>query len=216
MSNDPNASFPYAGLREAVRPKGGHLYRVFSLTNHAPMTLFYQEQLLAWSMLEFDPAVVSFEATNRWFDHDSGAIYIAYYVRYIDCDCFLYVPNPSRTMAMQALAKYAKSFSVRLSPLMPEKSPFNETLFWNRVNMLSVLVSVRDKLSSRNLKKFASSIRGSEVSVGELERMSAYSNQEAIAYAFELVRIGYFSISSLGDELLSSSSVLKVTRMVKI
>lgn len=215
MSDVPNSSFPYPALREAERPKGGHLYRVFSLTNHAPMKLFHREQLLAWTMLEFDPTVVSFEAINRWFDHVSGAIYIGYYVRYMEYDCFMYIPNPARVEALKSLEKYAKSFNVRLSPMLSEKIPQNDTLFWNRMSILSVLVSARDKLSSRNLAQFARSIENCEVAVGELEQMPNYVDQEALAYAFELVRKGHFSISGLNDELLQKSSVLRVAKSVK-
>lgn len=215
MSDVPISSFPYPALRGAERPKGGHLYRVFSITNNAPMKLFHREQLLAWTMLEFDPAVVSFEAINRWFDHDSGAIYIGYYVRYVAHDCFMYIPNPARIESLKALEKYAKSFNVRLSPIVSEKSPQNDTLFWNRMSMLSVLVSARDKLLSRNLKQFARSIEGCEVTVGDLDQDPNYVDQEALAYAFELVRKGYFTISGLNDELIQKSSVLRMAKSVK-
>lgn len=215
MSDVPNSSFPYPALREAERPKGGHLYRVFSLTNHAPMKLFHREQLLAWTMLEFDPAVVSFDAINRWFDHEGGAIYIGYYVRYMEYDCFMYIPNSASMEALKSLEKYAKSFNVRLSPILSEKAPQNDTLFWNRMSMLSVLVSARDKLSSRNLTQFSRSIENCETTIGELEQMPNYVDQEALAYAFELVRKGHFAISGLKDELLQKSSVLRIAKSVK-
>lgn len=215
MSDVPNSSFPYPALREAERPKGSHLYRVFSLTNHAPMKLFHREQLLAWTMLEFDPAVVSFEAINRWFDHVSGAIYVGYYVRYMEYDCFMYIPNPTRIESLKSFEKYAKSFNVKISPMLSEKTPQNDTLFWNRMSMLSVLVSERDKLSSRNLSQFSRSIENYGVTIGELEQMPDYVGQEALAYAFELVRKGHFTISGLKDELLQKSSVLRIAKSVK-
>lgn len=179
------------------------------------MTFFHSDQLLAWTMLEFDPAVLGFEAVNRWFDHDTGSIFIGFYVRYMENSRLLYIPNPELASTLREFEKYAKVYNVGIFSIVSDRKAKNDTLFWNRINILSVLASQREKLSDRNLKKFVRSLKRNEITIGELEQMEHFHDQEAVAYAFELTRTGYFFIPNLDEELLYSLSVLKVSRSVK-
>lgn len=212
MPDELNSSFPFTGLRVAGRPKGAHLYRVFSMTNRAPMTLFYHGQLVAWTNLEFDRRVISYQAINRWYDGDDFSLFVAFYVRFMERDHFIYIPDERRPEAAQAFEKYAKGLNVVATPIAQLDKPQDEVEFWNKIKMMCVITRFRDKLTARNLTQFSRSLHVRELTIEELECSQEYPESEALAYAFEMVRIGSFSLSKMKDELLNGYSVISLKR----
>lgn len=51
-----------AEVLRAPRPKGAHLFRVFSMKNHCALEMYYRTQLVEWTRFEFDSRLVSFES----------------------------------------------------------------------------------------------------------------------------------------------------------
>ena len=210
MVDVPNSSFPYEGLRVAKRPKGEHLYRVFSMLNRAPLKFFYFSQLAAWTKFEFDLRIDSYEAVNRWFDGPESSLFIAFYVRFIERDHFFYIPDPKHLGATQAFEKYSRGANVVATPLTTPEPAHKSIEFWNRLKMLSLITQHREKMTKGNLDNFCKSIFFKNITIKDLVGLPEYSDGEAVAYAFELIRQGRCLMRGVASELISFNSIIKL------
>lgn len=210
MVDVPNSSFPYEGLRVAKRPKGEHLYRVFSMLNRAPLTFFYFSQLAAWTKFEFDLRIDSYEAVNRWFDGPESSLFIAFYVRFVERDHFFYIPDPKHLDATQAFEKYARGSNVVATPLTTPEPSHKSIEFWNRLKMLSLITQHRERMTKENLDNFCKSIFFKNITIKDLAGLPEYSDGEAVAYAFELIRQGRCSMCGVASELINLNSIIKL------
>lgn len=215
MTDVPNSNFPFERLRVAKRSKGEHLYRVFSMQNRAPLTLFHNSQLVAWTTFEFDSRIVSYEAVNHWFDGQESSLFIAFYVRFPEYDNFFYIPSVEHPDVTEEFEKYSSGVNVRATALARPVPVDKATEFWNRLKMLTVITQHQEKMTKGNLGKFFASSFTTDITVGELIDLPEYPDGEAIACAFELVRQGKFAISNSASELISLNSIISKNKPVR-
>lgn len=209
MIDVPNSSFPFDSLRIAKRPKGEHLYRVFSIQNRSPLTLFHFSQLVAWTAIEFDSRVVSYEVVNRWFDGKDSSLFIAFYVRLPEHDHFFYISNVEHPDTTKAFEKYSNGMNVSATALAKPVQADKSIEFWNRLKMLCVISQHQEKMTQGNLDKFLESSFSTDMTIGELVDLPKYTDGEAVAYAFELIRQGICAISNPASELINLSSTIR-------
>jgi hypothetical protein len=154
---------------------------------------------------------VDFESINKAFCWEGKSLFVAFRVRYLHSDCFIYIDHSGQDALVRAFEDYCSVVGGVCKPLRAETLVGARFEVWNRLKMLSVISRWQNEITSDNIRRFIAELNGFPFySLSEIEKLEAFSNGRGHAYAFELVRIGRFRIDSLANEMITGRTLIKL------
>jgi hypothetical protein len=194
-------------ISSASRPRGAHLFRVYSLKNRRSFKFFYRTQLVEWARLEFEPGLLSFVPENSVFKTDGGKLFIAFKLSYANSETLVYIADPRADAVSDALIKYCTVMGLGSRGIGQEVISEAKFEIWNRLKILSLIGRWREDLTAENLKKFLLCLKGcASCSLGSFEQMDGFNNGRGLAFALEMVRVGRFQLPSLHERSLAMTT----------
>jgi hypothetical protein len=191
------------------RPKGAHLFRVYSMKNRSPFEFFYRTQLVEWGRLEFDFNIVSFVPVNQIFQTIDGRLFIAFKLEYLNSETLVYIAEPGRDEVVQAFEKCCSALGVASKCLGREVVNDGRFEVWNRFKILSFITRWKDEITAENVRKFVFSLSHcSSCALSSFDQLDGFSDGRGLAFALEMVRIGKFQLPSLHERLIASNTVV--------
>ncbi|MBV4482621.1 hypothetical protein [Pseudomonas khavaziana] len=197
------------GLIDMTRPKGAHLFRVYSMKNRERFEFYYRTQLIEWVRLEFDAGLIRFVPVNKVFKTAEGRLFVAFKLVYLNSETLVYFAEPGTDRVVQAFEEYCSALGM-LSKILGREI-INDERFevWNRFKILSFIVRWKDEITDANLKLFVFSLSHSaSCALSNFDRLDGFGDGRGLAFALELVRIGKFNLPSLREQLIGGSTIV--------
>ncbi|MBY8972728.1 hypothetical protein J1G33_20235 [Pseudomonas sp. P867] len=196
-------------FKNVSRPKGGHLFRVYSIMNRCPMEFFYRTQLIEWGWLEFDSSLLSFIPVNKVFKTTDGALFVAFKLVYLNSEVLVYVAELGVEKVEQAFEQCCAAIGMSSRHIGTGVSGDKRFEVWNRFKILAFISRWRDDITAKNVKEFILALRNcSSCALSSFESIEGFSDGRGFAFALEMVRIGRFNIPSMHDRLINRKAVV--------
>ncbi|MBC8982340.1 hypothetical protein IAI52_19005 [Pseudomonas lurida] len=197
------------GLIDVSRPKGTHLFRVYSMKNRERFEFFYRTQLVEWVRLEFDAGLLSFEPVNKVFKTTEGRLFVAFKLGYLNSETFVYFAEAGTDKVVQAFEQYCSALGMDSKLLGREIISKEKFEVWNRFKILSFIVRWKDEITAANLKLFVFNLSHcTSCSLSNFDRLDGFGDGRGLAFALELVRIGRFQLPSLREQLIGGRTIV--------
>lgn len=201
--------FGYFPFEISSRPRGAHLFRVYSMANRCKFEFYYRVQLIEWTRLEFDPHVAEFCPVNQYFKSSEAKLFVAFRACYMTRDCFLYVAKPSCEATIKEFEAYCSVAGVACKQIGGELVDSVKFEVWNRLKILSMIARWREELTENNVRHFLLSLKGySSCAIGDIEKLEGYEGGRGVAYALELVRVGKFQLDEMQKRMISGKTII--------
>lgn len=197
------------GLIDMSRPKGTHLFRVYSMKNRERFEFFYRTQLIEWVRLEFDAGLLSFVPVNKFFKTTEGRLFVAFKLGYLNSETFVYVAESGMDSVVQAFEQYCSALGVDSKRLGREVISKDKFEVWNRFKILSFIIRWRDEITAVNIKHFVFNCSHcASCALSDFDRLDGFGDGRGLAFALELVRIGRFQLPSLREQLIGGRTIV--------
>jgi hypothetical protein len=196
-------------FKNISRPKGAHLFRVYSMKNRSPFEFFYRTQLIEWARLEFELHLISFIPLNKIFETTDGRLFVAFKLEYLSSETLVYIAESGRDEVVQAFEQYCSVLGMTSKRLGREVVNDGRFEVWNRFKILSFITRWKDEITAENVKKFVFGLcHYSSCALSSFDQFDGFSDGRGLAFALEMVRIGKFKIPSLHERLITSNTVV--------
>lgn len=191
------------------RPKGAHLFRVYSMKNRSSFEFFYRTQLIEWVRLEFECHLISFIPVNKVFKTADGRLFVAFKLVYLNSETLVYIAEAGADKVAQAFEQCCLAMGMASKRLGREVLNDGKFEVWNRIKILSFIERWKDEITAENVKKFIFSLgHCSSCALGSFDKFDGFSDGRGLAFALEMVRIGKFQLPSLHERSIASSTVV--------
>lgn len=201
--------FDEAPFKNISRPKGAHLFRVYSMKNRSPFEFFYRTQLIGWVRLEFELHLISFIPLNKVFETTDGRLFVAFKLVYLNSETLVYVAESGKDKVVQAFEQCCSAIGMASKRLGREVVNDGRFEVWNRLKILSFIARWKDEITAENVKRFVFGLSHcSSCALSSFDQLDGFSDGRGLAFALEMVRIGKFQLPSLHERLITSSTVV--------
>ncbi|MFK3797081.1 hypothetical protein [Pseudomonas sp. NPDC088444] len=198
-----------AEARRSPRPKGAHLFRVFSMKNHCALEMHYKTQLVEWARFEFDSRLLSFEPLNKPFKTDGGSLRISFKLEYLNEDVLAYVAGPGNEAVEDAFEKACAAIGIKTRRIGQDPVSASRIEVWNRLKTLALITRWRHDITADSVKRFIFDLNcESQCLLGDFDQLVGFEDGKGVAFGLEMVRAGRFCLPSLREKALSHKSVI--------
>lgn len=198
-----------APFKNISRPKGAHLFRVYSMKNRSLFKFFYRTQLIEWVRLEFEAHLVSFIPVNKVFNAADGRLFVAFKLVYLNSETLVYIAESGKDEVVQAFEQCCSAVGVASKRLGWEVVNDGKFEVWNRFKILSFITRWKDEITAENVKKFVFGLSHcSSYALSSFDQLDGFGDGRGVAFALEMVRIGKFQMPSLHERLITSSTLV--------
>lgn len=207
---DENVGFlGEAPFQNVSRPRGAHLFRVYSMKNRSPFEFYYRTQLIAWTRLEFESNLISFIPVNKVFKTTDGRLFVAFKLVYLNSETLVYIAESGQEAVEQAFEKCCLAVGITSKRLGREVIKDAKFEVWNRFKILSFITRWKDEITAENVKRFIFSLgHCSSCALNSFDQLDGFAEGRGLAFALEMVRIGKFQLPSLHERMIASSTVV--------
>ena len=155
--------------------------------------------------------MIGFESVNQSFFADGNVLFVAFRVRYLHADCFIYIEQPNQGALIHAFEAYCLAIGSECRPLGKELLAKDKVEVWNKIKMLTIISKWESEITAANIKRFVAVLSGYPVyALSEINSLDGFTGGRGLAYAFELVRIGRFRIENLSDDVLGGKTLISL------
>ncbi|AMN80526.1 hypothetical protein [Pseudomonas azotoformans] len=198
-----------AEARREPRPKGAHLFRVFSMKNHCALEMHYRTQLIEWARFEFDSQLVSFVPLNKQFKTDEGSLRISFKLEYLNEDVLAYVAGQGNEPVEEAFEEACAVIGIKTRRMGQDAVSVSRIEVWNRLKILAFITRWRHEITADSVKRFLFDLScESQCLLSDFDQIVGFSDGKGMAFGLEMVRAGRFYLPSLCEKALSHNSVI--------
>lgn len=191
------------------RPKGTHLFRVFSMKNHCPLEMHYRTQLIEWARYEFDSKLVSFVPLNKPFKTDEGSLRISFRLQYLNEDVLAYVVRHGNEAVEESFEKACAAIGIKTRRIGQEAVTTSRIEVWNRLKILAFITRWRHEITADSVKRFIFDLNcESQCLLSDFDQVVGFGDGKGLAFGLEMIRAGRFHLPSLRERALSHNSVI--------
>jgi|SRR3989344_6039500 len=191
------------------RPKGAHLFRVYSMKNRRPFEFYYRTQLIEWARLEFDGHLINFAPVNNFFKTSDGRLFVAFKLEYLNYQTMVYIAESGREAVGEAFEKSCSAIGIACKRLGREVITDAKWEVWNRLKILALINRWKDEITEKNVKEFLFSLGScSSSALSNFDQLDGFGEGRGLAIALEMVRIGKFHVPSLHEKMLANSTIV--------
>lgn len=191
------------------RPKGAHLFRVFSMKNHCALEMHYRTQLVEWARFEFDSKLVNFVPLNKPFETDQGSLRISFKLEYLNEDVLAYVVGQGNEAVEDAFEKACSAIGIKTRRIGQDPVSASRIEVWNRLKILTFITRWRHDITADSVKRFLFDLNcESQCLLRDFDQLIGFGDGKGVAFGLELVRAGRFYLPSLRETALSHKSVI--------
>lgn len=209
MQDDNYDYFDEMPFQNILRPKGAHMFRVYSMKNRSPFEFYYRAQLIEWARLEFEGHLISFAPVNKVFKIPEGSLFVAFKLEYLNSEVLAYIAESGREAVEEAFAKCCSAMGVTSKRLGQEVIRDAKLEVWNRLKILSLITRWKHEITAVSIMEFIFSLNNcSSCALNAFDEFDGFNDGRGQAFALEMVRIGKFQLPSLQDRLIAGSTVV--------
>ncbi|KML38953.1 hypothetical protein VL15_38665 [Burkholderia cepacia] len=185
-----------------VRPRGAHRFETFSPKLARRVTLYRRPALAQWLVLESEPAVRAFCERPGYVRLDGQRILADFWVRYVDCQELIVLPDPMAMPDGQPQAPIAAdAMTVRL--IAPAELAASRVWGENWQRMLPCLIAARGLLSESLLDDITRFVAHPQPLLAIERAFSTGDPMPVRAAVFSLLHAGRIQAPALHTEALS-------------
>jgi hypothetical protein len=207
---DENFSFlGEVPFRNISRPKGVHLFRVYSMKNRTPLEFFYRTQLIEWARLEFESDLASFIPINKFFKTTDGCLFVAFKLVYLNSETLVYIADTGKDEVAHAFEQCCSAMGLTSKRLGQEVVNDGKYEVWNRFKIMSFITRWKDEITAENVKRFVFGVSHCcTCTLSSFDQLEGFSDGRGLAFALEMVRVGKFQLPSLHERLINSNTLV--------
>ncbi|WP_237882425.1 hypothetical protein [Pseudomonas sp. PGPR40] len=209
MQDENSGLFGEAPFQNISRPKGAHLFRVYSMKNRSPFDFYYRTQVIEWARLEFDGHLLSFTPVNKVFKTTDGRLFVAFKLVYLNSETLVYIAESGLETVEKAFEQCCQAVGVASKRLGQEVINNAKFEVWNRFKILSFITRWKDEITAENVKRFVFSLSHcSSCALDSFDQLDGFSDGRGLAFALEMVRVGKFQLPSLHERWIASNTLV--------